>query len=264
MNNHDVFRRVEPPVSPSPPSPPSPSPPPPSPPPVPPSPPPLLATPTVLVGSFTVAGDVETLCDAAFKEAVTELIRTELGTTIDAEVKVSCAGGSFVVSYTVSIPTGTLVTDAAAAQQLFEATFSNATATETALQARLSATGSNTLLDIEAIVAPYAAASPSPPPTSPPPPSTPPPTPTQPATSALVASGAISPGAVAGIVVAMLCCCAAVGVGVALVVRRRRAGAVKLLGRPGVPDSRKSDAAGSQKLALAHQGSSGGIIATKI
>ena len=145
MNNHDVFRRVEPPVSPSPPSPPSPSPPPPSPPPVPPSPPPLLATPTVLVGSFTVAGDVEILCDAAFKEAVAAVVRAKLGTTIDAEVTVSCAGGSFVVSYTVSIPTGTLVTEAAAAQQQFEVTFSNATATEEALQARLSATGSNLL-----------------------------------------------------------------------------------------------------------------------
>ena len=134
-----------------PPPPPSASPSPPS---ASPSPPPLLATPTVLAGSFTVAGDVETLCDATFKAAVTELIRTELGTTIAAEVTMSCAGGSFVVSYSVSIPTGTPVTEAAAAQEQFETTFSDATATEEALQARLSASGSNMLLDIAAIVAP--------------------------------------------------------------------------------------------------------------
>ena len=88
-------------------------------------------------------------------KAVVAVLREKLGAAVDAEVTVSCAGGSFVVSYVVSIPTGTLVTDAAAAQEHFDATFSNATATEEALQARLSASGSNVLLDIQAIVAPY-------------------------------------------------------------------------------------------------------------
>ena len=192
----------------------------------PPSAPPMLATPTVLAGSFTIAGDVEVVCDATFKEAVAAVIRLALGGGIDADVTVTCDGGSVVVSYLVVLPAGTLVAEAAAAQESLGATFSNATTTEAALQA------GGLVVDVEAIVAPDAAASPSPPPPAVESPADVEPPPSPPATETTIESfnGTVTTPillpVIIGIVVGVtgLCVCVLVVICIAVVccLRKRR------------------------------------------